>query len=188
MKNENMTLGDDIEALRQHLEDLAVYSDDELARYELSRPSKPPGFYWQLRWLAGRILRWFEAMGLKQTDRWPVGLKHHGSARAKPLLIWAVGADREAIRRACRGFAEVRTDLSGFAPVLVTDVADFAFFSRLGWLVEYLPTLSGEGQPYEQRKARFLARLYRGAPALPVSAVLESGFREEICRSLRSGR
>ena len=176
---------DDIEALRQHLEEMAAFSDDELRRYELMRPSKPPGFYWQLRWLAGRLLRWLESMNLKRPDRWPVGLKHHGAARAKPLLLWAVGTDRETLRTACTRLLELRTCLSGFAPVLVTDVADFVFFSRLGWLVEYLPSIPGEGEPYELRKARFVAGLYRGAPALPVSAVLESRSSEEIRRAIR---
>jgi hypothetical protein len=175
---------DNIEALQQHLESLAACSDDELARYGLLRPSKPPGLYWQLRWLAGRAMRWLESKGLKQPDRWPVGLKHHGSARAKPVLIWAVGADREMLRTACNRFAELQTRLPDFAPVLVTDVADFAFFSRLGWLVEYLPALTGEGQPYEVRKAQFIARLYRGAPALPVTAVLENRSRDDVLRWL----
>jgi hypothetical protein len=67
--------------------------------------------------------------------------------------------------------------------VLVTDVADFAFFSRLGWLVEYLPKLSGEGQAYELRKARFIAKLYRDAPALPVNEVLGNHSWEDIHRA-----
>lgn len=177
-----MGIRDDIGALQQHLERLAAQGDDELARYELLRPSKPPGLYWQLRWLAGRTLRWLESKGLRQPDRWPVGLRHHGSVRAKPLLIWAVGADRETLRTACNRFAELQTDLRGFAPVLVTDIADFAFFSRLGWLVEYLPALAGDGQPYEMRKAKFIARLYRGAPAFPVGALMESWSSEDIRR------
>lgn len=182
-----MRTGNDIDVLRQHLEELGESDDNDLGRYELSRPSKPPGLYWQLRWFAGRILRWLESKGLKQPDRWPAGLKQHGSGRAKPLLIWAVGVDRETLRTACNRFTDLEAGSSGFAPVLVTDVADFAFFSRLGWLVEYLPTLPGEGQPYEMRKARFLARLYRGAPALPVSAVLESRRWKDIRRVLSSG-
>jgi hypothetical protein len=57
-------------------------------------------------------------------------------------------------------------------PVLVTDVADFAFFSRLGWLVEYVPALSTPADDYGERKRRYLAWRYRDAPALPVSAGL----------------
>jgi hypothetical protein len=165
-----MGIRDEIDALREHLEDLASGSDVALARYELIHPPRPPGLYWQLRWLAGRFLRWMEAKGIKPANRWPVGLKHRGDARDKPLLIWAVGEDPDKLRAACRRFSELLPERCGFAPVLVTDVADFAFFSRLGWLVEYVPKLSGEGLSYEERKTRFLARLYRGAPALPASA------------------
>ena len=183
-----MDLREDIQELVQYLDELAGFSDDELTRYQLLRPPMPPGLYWRARWFAGRILRWLEARRLKKPDRWPAALKQNAaSARAKPLLIWAVGTERETLRTACRGFAEIPIISSGFAPVLVTDVADFAFFSRLGWLVEYLPTLSGEGQLYEQRKARFLARLYRGAPVLPVSAALETNAPEEIRRYITSG-
>jgi len=48
-----------------------------------------------------------------------------------------------------------------------------AALSRLGWLVECVPRLSGEGEPYDARKTRFLARLYGGAPVLPVRVGIE---------------
>jgi hypothetical protein len=176
---------DDIKRLRQYLDHLADDDDEELARYELTRPPKPPGLYWQVRWLGGRMLRWLEAMGLKKPDPWPVALKQGSeSYRAKPLLIWAVGTDRDTLREACLRFPELREALPGLAPVLVTDVADFAFFSRVGCLVEYLPEITGEGQRYEERKLRFLARLYRGAPALPARAVVETTGRLEAIRQL----
>jgi hypothetical protein len=54
----------------------------------------------------------------------------------------------------------------------VTNVADFSFFSRLGWLVEYLPALSSPADGYAERKKRYLAWRYRDAPILPVSAGL----------------
>jgi hypothetical protein len=50
-------------------------------------------------------------------------------------------------------------DVVGYAPVLITDVAEFAFFSRLGWLVEYVPKLSAPAEAYAARKLRYLARL-----------------------------
>jgi hypothetical protein len=179
-----MSLRAEMEALREHLDHLASTADDSLTtRYALRRPPRPPGFYWQLRWLAGRILRWLEAMRIVPPDPWPASLRQAAtSAGAKPLLIWAAGTDRETLREACSGFCKLQDSLPGFAPVLVTDVADFAFFSRLGWLVEYLPELAGEGEPYGQGKARLLARLYRGAPALPVLAGLECGSRAEEIR------
>ena len=177
-----MGIRDEIEVLRRHLEDLAACRDVELSRYELIHSPRPPGLYWKLRWLAGRFLRWLESKGVKRADRWPVGLKNRANARDMPLLIWAIGVDPGKLRTACRRLSEILPAQSGIAPVLVTDVADFAFFSRLGWLVEYVPTISGKGQPYEERKATFLAKLYRGAAALPISAVLESQSWEHIRR------
>lgn len=179
-----MSLSGDIAALQQHLEDLACAPDEELvARYTMQRPRRPPGFYWQLRWLAGRVLRWLASQGILQSDPWPVNLKHAKRGQdARPLLIWAVGADLETLRNACDGFSRLLETTPGFAPVLVTDVADFAFFSRLGWLVEYLPSLAGEGEPFENRKARLLARLYHGAPALPVRAGTASGSQADELR------
>lgn len=171
-----MSLKDEIDTLRQHLDRLASETDDALhERFELKRPPMPPGLYWRLRWLAGSILRWLEEKGLWRRDRWPASLKNPGAnAAAKPMLIWALGIDRDTLRAACDGISRLQGSLPGFAPVLITDVADFAFFSRLGWLVEYVPRLSGEGESYDERKAKFLARLYHGAAAVPLSIGLES--------------
>lgn len=186
-----MNLAAEMERLRQHLDDLAQIEDGSFTtRYALRRPPLPPGVYWQLRALAGRTLRRMEQMGILRPDPWPAALKHSSAkARAKPYLIWAVGTEREILREACSGFAEVQDLLPGFAPVLVTDVADFAFFSRLGWLIEYLPQLSGGGEPYENRKTRLLAHLYRGAPVVPASAGMKSGPGAEELRQclLNSG-
>jgi hypothetical protein len=55
--------------------------------------------------------------------------------------------------------------------VLITPLSDFAFYSRLGWLVEYLPKL-GNDEAYRERKRRYLAWRYRDATALPLSAGL----------------
>lgn len=170
-----MNLEEEIKTLRRHLDELLRDGDDELIRrYELRRPSMPPGLYWRLRWLAGRILRSLNGIKIWRRDSWPVNLKQSkANAKAVPLLIWAVGVERDTLRIACERFS--RSPLSrGFAPVLITDVADFAFFSRLGWLVEYVPQLKGEGAPYEERKVRFLARLYHGAPALPLAVLLQA--------------
>jgi hypothetical protein len=103
------------------------------------------------------------------------------------LVIWAVGTDRETLREACTNLSERWDSFPGFAPVLITDVADFAFFSRLGWLVEYLPRLAGQGEPYEERKLKYLARLYRGAPVIPVNAGLLSEAELNIRQRLTIG-
>ena len=185
-----MSLEEEIEALRRHLDQLACDPDDELIeRYELKRPPMPPGLYWRLRWLAGWVLRWLKPIWIWRPDPWPVSLKQAAAnAKAKPLLIWAVGAHRDMLRDACGGFSCLGHALPEFAPVLITDVADFALFSRLGWLVEYLPRLAGEGEPYEERKVRFLARLYHGAPALPLSAGLEMDSQGDDIRRWLNAR
>lgn len=183
-----MSFRAEMEALRAYLDELArLRNEDEVlfARYALRRPPLPPGLYWQLRWVGGRMLRWLEEMRLLPPAPWPASLKQAATtARAKPLLIWAVGMDRDSLRDACGGFLRLQDSLPEFAPVLITDVADFAYFSRLGWLVEYVPKLYGQRTPYEETKARFLARLYRDAPALPARAGLARGPRAEELRRL----
>jgi hypothetical protein len=170
-----MGVDEEIRQLRQHFESLAASSHEDLVRYELRRPPMPPGLYWQLRWLVGCTLRCLEWMKLKKPDRWPVSLRHSPAGyRARPYLIWAMGTDEETLRSACSGFVELGPDLPGYVPVLVTDVPDFAFFSRLGWLVEYVPEVHGAGTSYATRKARFIARMYDDAPVVPVSLGLQS--------------
>jgi len=177
-----VSFNEEIKALEQHLRELAAYPDDEAAaRYQIKRSPRPVGLYWQLRGIVGTSLRWLKAKWPWQKNPWPASLKQQSTdAKAKTMLVWAVGADPETLRDACTSLSEQWDSFPGFAPVLITDVADFAFFSRLGWLVEYLPRLTGQGEPYEERKLRYLARLYRGAPVLPVSAGLTasgtSGF------------
>ena len=179
-----MSLDEETDVLQRKLRELASNADSELTgRYLLERPPMPPGIYWRLRWLAGSLLRWLQEHGVWRRIAWPVSLKQHPSSpNAKPLLIWAVGAHRDTLREACTGLSDRWGAFPGFAPVLITDIAEFAFFSRLGWLVEYLPPLAGQGEPYAERKLKFLARLYRGAPVLPVSAGLEVGGESQLRR------
>jgi hypothetical protein len=176
-------------ALRQRLDELARLPNDALETvYAMQQPRRPPGVYWQLRWLAGRILRWLQSLNILPSDPWPARLKHAGQRKnAKPLLVWAVGADRDTIRKACPGLSDLLDTLPGFAPVLVTDVADFAFYSRLAWLVEYLPSIGGDGESYRDRKVRLIARLYRGAPVVPIDlGLLPATERAELWQSMAS--
>ena len=172
-----MNLRLETESLRSRLKELACPREEDAAlsaRYTLRTSPRPVGLYWQLRWLAGQLLRSLEEMRILRPDPWPPGLRQAATGHeARPLLIWALGTDRDTLREACGGFLNLQELIPGHAPVLVTDVADFSFFSRLGWLVEYLPRLIGDGEAYEHRKLRFLAQLYRGAPVLPVRAGLE---------------
>ena len=177
-------LKEEIEALQQHLGELASHPDDEFtARYLIKRRLKSVGLYWQLRGMVGSVLRWLEARSPWRRNPWPVSLKQLAlNPNAKPLIIWALGANRDTLREACSGLSKQWDSMPGFAPVLITDIADFAFYSRLGWLVEYLPRLAGQGEPYEERKLKYLARLYLGAPVLPLSAGLNADWVEALRR------
>jgi hypothetical protein len=154
----------------------------ELAkRYALRFPPRERlSLYRRLRIAVGQTLR---NLGLRRTpppEPWLVGLKHVASSdSARPLVIWALGVERDTLRVACRNLQALLSASPDFAPVLVTDVVDFAFFSRTGWLVEYLPVLSAPAEGYGERKRRYLAWQYRDAPALPVSALLKEGVRIE---------
>jgi hypothetical protein len=159
--------------LRQALRELAEEAEPELPeRYSLRFPPRERmSLYRRFRVAVGRVLR---DLGLRRTrppEPWLPSLRHlDGSDGAKPFLIWALDADRDTLRSACPAFAAA---LPEFVPVLVTDVADFAFFSRLGWLVEYVPALSAPAGRYAERKRRYLAWRYRDLPALPLSIGLE---------------
>ena len=177
-----MSLHMDIEALRSELAKLAAEADTGLTqRYALWHP---PGQrrtpYRRFRKAFGRLLRRLHLRPTQPLEPWEPGLDHvEHSDGARALLVWATGTDPQQLRDACRGIERLLDDLPGWAPVLVTDVADFAFYSRLGWLVEYLPALSGPADAYRERKRRYLAWRYRDAPALPVSVGLASGARKE---------
>jgi hypothetical protein len=172
-----MTLAQDAQALRRQLAQWA--NDPEwalLVRYELL-PQKPDPAGHQR--LIQRVGRWLRVLGLSRgryrRQQWHCGLKHGASSpQARPLLIWAEGAQRERVREACAGLQRLLSERPDLLPVLVTDVADFAFYSRLGWLVEYLPELGGEGASYCDRKRRYLAWRYRDALHMPLSAGMAS--------------
>lgn len=102
---------------------------------------------------------------------WPVALKHAECAEEGPaVVIWAIGSPREAIRKACDDIARLAGQPARFSPVLLTDVADFAYYARLGWLVEYLPTWAGQAANHRERKLAYLAWRYRNALVAPLSA------------------
>ena len=175
-------LKEEIGVLQQHLSELASHTDDEFtARYQIKRRPRSVGLYWQLRGMVGSVLRWLEARSPWRRNPWPVSLKQLPlDPKAMPLIIWAVGANCNTLREACSGLSKQWDLMPGFAPVLITDIADFAFYSRLGWLVEYLPRLAGHGEPYDERKLKYLARLYRGAPVLPLSAGLRANRDSDL--------
>jgi len=100
---------------------------------------------------------------------WSPRLKHVPAAEdAKVVLFWAVGEfDKSPLRLELRAQLERFKSEGGGLGVLLTNVPDFAFYSRLGWLVEYLPQLSGTHESYAQEKLRYLAWRYRGADVVP---------------------
>jgi hypothetical protein len=169
-------------SLRQRLEQLANEVDTRICRkYDLQFISPEElRLRRRLRRSAGRLLR---RLGLMRPlpprppephEQWLTELSHidYGDT-GNPLLIWAMGIDRNELRSACERIRGLLIGSSGWAPVLVTDVADFAFFSRLGWLVEYVPSLSAPADGYSGRKLRYLAWRYRDVPALSVTAEMK---------------
>ena len=172
-----MTLADETRMLRRQLAELADAPEWSLhVRYELL-PQKP-SLIWHQRF-SSRLARLLRVLGLSRSryfrQEWHAGLKHADcSTDAKLLLIWAEGGDLQCVRESCKGFQRLLAGRADLLPVMVVDVADFAFFSRLGWLVEYLPELSGDGGSYRDRKRRYLAWRYRDALIVPLSAGLAS--------------
>lgn len=157
-------------------ETLAAWAADPewalLCRYDLLRRKQPRSLVdrWFRRaknMLAG--LGWIPPHVTKYT--WLSTLKHaQPDSDVTILLIWALGVGRDDLHEACKGFLRRLETEASMVPVLVTDFADFTYFSRLQWLVEYVPPLSGEGVSYRARKQHYLAWRYRDAVVLPASA------------------
>jgi hypothetical protein len=163
-------------ALRREVKALAAKPEwDLLVRSDLLA-KKPPSSWQERVWRRIRHLLASASLISPHVTQYPwlPTLKHRPvPADVKTVMIWALGADRHQSRAACDGWSKKLQD-GDLAPVLVTDIADFAFYSRLGWLVEYVPSLSGEGPSLQQRKQAYLAWRYRGAIVLPLSAGLAS--------------
>jgi hypothetical protein len=99
--------------------------------------------------------------------KWTPKLKHISEYTGDGVVVvWAVGAyEKKALE--ARLLAIKETGFSeGVVPVLITNVADFAFYSRLGWLVEYVPELSGVIGSYAEKKLNYLAWRYRDAKVI----------------------
>jgi len=176
-----MTLPAEAESLRQRLIQLAQEFDTDInERYALHFPPKKPSLYRRLRAHAGRLLRRLGLMRPLPPQPPPViepwltelSLVDYAST-PKPLMIWALGIERDNLRSICDRIRKLQPRSPGWAPVLVTDVADFAFFSRLNWLVEYVPSLSAPADGYFERKLRCLAWRYRDVPALSITTDIE---------------
>ena len=181
-----MSLCTDTGSLRSHLMQLAEEFDPDFnKRYELLFwvPEVPP-LSERFRQEIVRLLRWLR---LKPTpppsppppepplEPWLTELDYVDYEQtARPVLFWAVGMERDSLRDACLRLRALQLKSPGWAPVLLTDVADFAFYSRLNWLVEYVPSLSAPADAYSRRKLCYLASRYRDLPALPLNVDFEA--------------
>ena len=152
--------------------------------YELLPRKLPANLRHNLVWRIGRLSRVLSLSRSRYVRRlWDCGMKHGGGSYAlKPLVIWAEGDTPEQVQTACSAFKGLLVE-SGLVPVLVTDVADFAFYSRLGWLVEYLPAIGGDNLSYRERKKRYLAWRYRDAILVPLGAAFAT--QDEWCELLK---
>lgn len=167
----DLTLINETAALRAELEKLLA-RDDRNARFRYSLP--PTSLIERLFLkLGGFLQRLGLSRGYTPGYLWRSSLKHaQQNEGGGTLLIWGVGAAGDIIRPACQGVVRHLEATPGYFPVLVTEIADFAYYSRLGWLIEYVPNLSGAGESYHERKLAYLAWRYRDALALPLSAGL----------------
>ncbi|RQH10060.1 hypothetical protein [Paraburkholderia dinghuensis] len=172
-----MSVTTETRALRRQLNALAVRPDWALlTRHDLLRDKPASTLAGRVWWRIRRLLASGGLMAPHVTPYpWLPTLKHRVvAADVKTLVIWAPAANRDELRAACEGFSKKLSKQDSPVPVLVTEVADFAFYSRLGWLVEYLPELSGDGPCYRQRKQAYLAWRYCDACIVPLSAGLAS--------------
>lgn len=177
-----MNLQEKGNSLPQQLALWAGEADTDLAERYALRPVRweALSLHHRLRRSVGRMLRKLNLRAPPSLEPWLPALKHVESSNgARPLVIWALGMDRDTLRAACRNFKMLHAATPHVVPVLVTDVPDFAFFSRLGWLVEYVPLLSAPAVAYAERKRCYLAWRYRDVPAVHASAGLRDDVRME---------
>ena len=103
-------------------------------------------------------------------SRWHTGLKHGCANPSGTVVILDDLDDHSDFHQVCTSLKEHLANCPSLAPVLITSHADFAFYSRLGWLVEYLPRTLPNYEVYIERKKRYLAWRYKYALVLPLYA------------------
>lgn len=102
--------------------------------------------------------------------RWTPALKHSNFQNGQTLYITCDLQSKEESRIACTKIKHWLTGIH-FVPVLETGISDFSFYSRLGFLIEYLPNLDGN-MVYITQKKHYLRWRYRGAKYIPLSSGL----------------
>lgn len=165
-------------ALQKHFRATKALPDALVAKYEIL----PRSMLLQAR--AGvplriRAFRWVRDLLVltrlikpgQRATAWSPKLKHVPvRADANVVIIWAFGhTDKVSLRLGLMAQAESFKSQGGCLRVLLTNMPDFAFYSRLGWLVEFLPALPGDRVAYVQQKLRYLAWRYRDAEVVPWS-------------------
>ncbi len=103
---------------------------------------------------------------------WQKDLKHAPRNKAQhSLVLYSEGMEKNTQRTICNKILKFFHDFPQFVPVLMTDIADFAYYSRLHILVEYLPALTCKKETiYKQKKKQYLAWLYRDTVFLDLQA------------------
>lgn len=154
-----------------------------LIRYAVWPGHRKISFWEGLWWIGFHALRLGGILFSKRLHQasWHPGLKHGCTAPETTLIILNDLQDAVRIKQACTALKERLASFPKTAPVLVTDHADFALYSRLGWLVEYLPRTFPNSDAYIDRKLRYLAWRYKYAEVIPLSAGLASA---EECNAL----
>lgn len=170
----------DFVVLQQYFRDSGKKSDELVNKYEiLPRPvllTARSGIPLQTRvyrWFRDLLLRLGMIKPSKTAFAWSPRLKHVPvDEDARVVILWAVGqCDKDTLRLELAAALERFKSQAGgvgVLGVLLTNVPDFAFYSRLGWLVEYLPAESEVFGTYSQKKLRYLAWRYKHADVVPV--------------------
>lgn len=123
------------------------------------------------RWFRDWLVRLKLIRQGKFCSAWSPRLKHVPVEKdPRVVLFWAVGAfDKQSLRLGLQAHLEEFRSIGGGLGVLLTNVPDFAFYSRLGWLVEYLPELTCSNESYSKEKLRYLAWRYRDADVITIN-------------------
>lgn len=171
---------DTLNQTKQLREQIRAWAANPDWRFFVKYEIKPQRFWdkvwWAIRLGPGRMLR---VLGLSRAFylnlKWDARLKHAPKPdEARTLVFWNDITDKVEAHAACEMGRALLHDSKDWVPVLVTEHADFAYYSRLSWLVEYLPQVAGKEtspEAYVAIKKKYLAFRYRDALHLPLSAV-----------------
>lgn len=186
-----MTVTEDTFAIRNELANLRLHPDLKLLiTYDLLAQGKPKYIFKILNKISVFLSSFRHTQAILTKYKWNPSLKHGKKINeGRILLIWGCGIEKKKLRDCCEGLFKLINESNFFIPVLVTDIADFSYFSRLGWLIEYLPEISGDGHSYQKRKKNYLAWRYKEAVIVyaTVGLLSKAEFTELTRDKLRNG-